>query len=62
MLPKPLSGFGIVITRPQDQARILGESILAAGGEAFYFPLIEITGLETTAVLNKRLRNLINLI
>lgn len=46
MLPKPLSGFGIVITRPQDQARILGQSILAAGGEAFYFPLIEITGLE----------------
>ena len=46
MQPKPLTGFGIVITRPQDQAQALSQKILETGGEPFYFPLIEITGLE----------------
>jgi uroporphyrinogen-III synthase len=46
MMPKPLSGFGIVITRPREQAHRLIQQITQAGGEAFHFPLIEIVGLD----------------
>lgn len=58
MMPKPLSGFGIVITRPQDQAQTLGKSIQTAGGEAFYFPLIEITGLENYSTFEQTIAQL----
>jgi uroporphyrinogen-III synthase len=58
MLPKALSGFGIVITRPQDQAQTLGQSIQSAGGEAFYFPLIEIAGLENYSTFEQTIAQL----
>jgi uroporphyrinogen-III synthase len=38
----PLSGRGIVITRPRDQAPALAERIRGAGGEPILFPTIEI--------------------
>lgn len=46
MSTKPLRGYGIVITRPQEQAQTLSQLIQTAGGEAFHFPLIEIAGLN----------------
>jgi uroporphyrinogen-III synthase len=42
----PLSGCGIAITRPRDQARALADGIASAGGEAISFPLLEIVPLE----------------
>jgi uroporphyrinogen-III synthase len=42
----PLSGCGIAITRPRDQAQALTESIAEAGGNAILFPLLEIVPLE----------------
>jgi uroporphyrinogen-III synthase len=38
----PLSGRGIVITRPQEHAPALAERIRAAGGDPILFPTIEI--------------------
>ena len=58
MPPKPLSGSGIVITRPKDQAQTLSQSIQAAGGEAFYFPLIEITGLDDYSTFEQTIAQL----
>lgn len=45
MSTMPLSGFGIAITRPVDQAKKLSALITAAGGTAISYPLIEITPL-----------------
>jgi len=39
---RPLSGRGIVITRPREHAAALSELIVAAGGNAVVFPTIEI--------------------
>ncbi|MEK7231759.1 MAG: uroporphyrinogen-III synthase [Pseudomonadota bacterium] len=39
---QPLSGKGIVVTRPAHQAAHLAELIRAAGGRAILFPVIEI--------------------
>ena len=39
---QPLSGKGIVVTRPAHQAAHLAEMIRAAGGRAILFPVIEI--------------------
>lgn len=58
MLPKPLTGFGIVITRPTDQAQTLSQSIQAAGGEAFHFPLIEIAALDDTNAFTQTIAQL----
>lgn len=58
MLPKPLTGFGIVITRPTDQAQTLSQSIQAAGGEAFHFPLIEIAALDDTSAFTQTIAQL----
>ena len=43
---KPLTGFGIAITRPIDQAKKLSALITEAGGTPILFPLIEITPLN----------------
>ncbi|HEY7987070.1 MAG TPA: uroporphyrinogen-III synthase [Methylophilaceae bacterium] len=43
---KPLTGCGIVITRPQQQAQGLAEMISQAGGEPLLYPLLEIVGLD----------------
>jgi uroporphyrinogen-III synthase len=40
-----LNGFGIVITRPADQAKSLSAAIQQCGGEAILFPLIAIAPL-----------------
>lgn len=45
MSTMPLSGLGIAITRPVDQAKKLSALITAAGGTAISYPLIEITPL-----------------
>ena len=46
MMAKPLTGFGIAITRPTDQAKKLSALIEQAGGTPVLFPLIEITPLN----------------
>lgn len=43
---KPLTGIGIAITRPIDQAKKLSVLIQDAGGTPISFPLIEITPLS----------------
>lgn len=58
MSPKPLSGYGIVITRPQEQAQTLSQLIQTAGGEAFHFPLIEITGLDDYSTFEQTISQL----
>ena len=45
MQNKPLTGIGIAITRPIDQAKKLSALIAEAGGTPILFPLIEITPL-----------------
>ena len=45
MQNKPLTGIGITITRPIDQAKKLSALISEAGGTPILFPLIEITPL-----------------
>ena len=45
MMSKPLTGIGIAITRPVDQAKKLAKLIEDAGGTSILFPLIEITPL-----------------
>ena len=45
MQNKPLTGIGIAITRPVDQAKKLSALINEAGGTPILFPLIEITPL-----------------
>ena len=47
----PLSGRGIVVTRPAHQAEHLASLIRAAGGEAILFPVIEIRDVENPAPL-----------
>ena len=42
MRAEPLSGRGIVITRPREHALALAERIRAAGGDPILFPTIEI--------------------
>ena len=46
MSNKPLTGIGIAITRPIDQAKKLSGLIEQAGGTPILFPLIEITPLN----------------
>jgi uroporphyrinogen-III synthase len=46
MTEKPLSGIGIAITRPTDQANKLAKLIRDAGGAPVLFPLIEIAPLS----------------
>src|SRR3989475_13256837 len=45
----PLSGRGIVITRPREHALALAERISAAGGGPGLFPTIEILPAENPA-------------
>src|SRR5713101_383752 len=46
MSSSPLSGRGIVITRPREHALALAERIRAAGGNPVLFPTIEIMPAE----------------
>ena len=44
-IDRPLSGKGVVVTRPAHQAAELAELIAAAGGNAILFPTIEIVAV-----------------
>jgi uroporphyrinogen-III synthase len=46
MSPGPLSGRGVVITRPREHAPALAALIQAAGGDPVLFPTIEIAPVE----------------
>jgi len=46
---KPLTGKGVVVTRPAHQARELSRMIEEAGGNAILFPAIEIRDVEDLA-------------
>ena len=49
----PLSGRGIVITRPREHAFALAERIRAAGGEPILFPTIEILPPENLDTVSR---------
>ncbi len=49
----PLAGRCIVVTRPRDQAGPLAAAIVAAGGEALLFPLLEIASAEDLSPLKE---------
>lgn len=49
----PLSGCGILITRPVDQANELAAAIESAGGKAIRFPVIEITGRDQGVIADE---------
>lgn len=53
MSTEPLSGRGIVITRPRERALALAEGIRAAGGEPIVFPTIEILPPENQDAVSR---------
>ena len=53
MSAEPLSGRGIVITRPRDHALALAERIRAAGGDPILFPTIEILPPENQDAVSR---------
>ena len=48
----PLSGRGIVVTRPREHALALAERIRSAGGDPILFPTIEILPPENAAAVS----------
>ena len=56
--PLPLTGRGIVVTRPIIQAKRFANLIEAGGGRPILFPAIEIHDTESPAVLASALQNL----
>src|SRR5260221_429824 len=50
----PLSGRGIVVTRPREHAPALAERIRAAGGDPILFPTIEILPPENPGAVLAR--------
>ena len=50
-IDRPLSGKGVVVTRPANQAAGLVELIAAAGGNAILFPTIEIVAVSNSQPL-----------
>jgi uroporphyrinogen-III synthase len=52
-IARPLSGRGIVVTRPAHQAADLVELIAAAGGYAILFPTIEIVAVSESQALTE---------
>ena len=56
----PLNGRHVVITRPIGQASKLSELINRAGGEAIFFPMIEIAPLDDYRAFEKSIQNLAN--
>lgn len=49
-------GFGVLVTRPQNQAAELAEEIEARGGRVFLFPVLEIRSRPEHDVLNEAAR------
>jgi uroporphyrinogen-III synthase len=58
MKPGPLSGRGIVITRPREHALPLAELIRSVGGNPVLFPTIEILPLENREALSNLITRL----
>lgn len=54
----PLAGLNIVVTRPRDQAVQLAKRIHEVGGSAFLFPLLDISAVQDTRVLNEQMARL----
>ncbi len=54
----PLTGLKIAVTRPRDQAAQLAQGIEQAGGLPVIFPLLDITGVQDTGVLNEQISRL----
>jgi uroporphyrinogen-III synthase len=54
----PLSGFKIVVTRPRDQSAPLARRIEQQGGIAVLCPLLDISALQDTTVLQEKLSHL----
>lgn len=54
----PLAGLKVVVTRPRDQALKLAQQIEQAGGVPLLFPLLEITEITDTDVLNGQIARL----
>ncbi|TMG91769.1 MAG: uroporphyrinogen-III synthase, partial [Betaproteobacteria bacterium] len=52
MIAGPLSGRGIVVTRPREHALALAERIRAAGADPILFPTIEILPPENAAAVS----------
>lgn len=53
MNERALSGCGVLVTRPADQANELAEAIENVGGEVIRFPVIEITGRDQGVVADE---------
>lgn len=56
--PRPLSGLGIVVTRPEGTAAPLAAELAAAGARTFLFPALAIEDLEDAAPLQALLGKL----
>ena len=54
----PLAGLKIVVTRPRDQAVQLAQRIEQAGGTPLLFPLLDITAVQDTKMLNEQIARL----
>jgi uroporphyrinogen-III synthase len=54
----PLSGRGIVVTRPREHAQALAERIRVAGGDPILFPTIEILPPQDAGALSKLIASL----
>jgi len=48
---KPLTGVGVLVTRPAHQAQGLCQAVAEKGGHAICFPVMEIVDLENSAAL-----------
>jgi len=49
---KPLTGVGVLVTRPAHQAQALCQAIAEKGGQAICFPVLEIVDPENSASLS----------
>lgn len=54
--PCHLQGLGVLVTRPAEQARRLGEAIEAAHGRPILFPCVEIAGPAEPAAVQQQLQ------
>ena len=55
---KPLSGVGVLVTRPEHQAEELCRKIEQNGGKAIRFPVLQIDDIDDTHQLNQQIDRL----
>lgn len=58
MNPSPLSGLKILVTRPRDQAAVLAQALVTAGGVPILFPLLDIAPVTDARVLREQISRL----